>query len=121
MTALLARCCTGLSGFGSLSRAAAKAAGAKLRSMGLKPVARNWQARAEICATCPMRSVHKGVSYCGRPFLSLPVRDEVLDGCGCPTLAKAKHPDEHCPIDRRHQRAEQHAGGCTCKWCTAPR
>ncbi|HTL30136.1 MAG TPA: hypothetical protein VL282_12980, partial [Tepidisphaeraceae bacterium] len=56
--------------------------------------------------------------YCGKPFLKQMARDEVSEGCGCPTREKAQAPEEHCPIDPRHERAVQSNGSCTCKWCT---
>jgi hypothetical protein len=110
-------CCR--SGFARLSRAAAKAAGERLRRMGLLPVRHDWAARAETCERCPMRVIERGVSYCGRPFLEKPHRDESVDGCGCPTHAKARDPSEHCPVDPRFRPARQANGQCTCKWCAA--
>jgi hypothetical protein len=61
--------------------------------------------------------VRAGVSYCGTPFLDQPVRDEPIDGCGCPTRAKARDPDEHCPLDANHRAAVRDGSHCTCKWC----
>jgi hypothetical protein len=105
----------------SASRAMAKQAGARLRAMGLLREQTDWAARAEICERCPMRVVHKGISYCGKPFLELPNRDESKDGCGCPTRAKAKDPAEHCPITPRHLPSSRENGVCDCKWCHAAR
>jgi hypothetical protein len=104
--------------FRALSRAAAKNAAARLRNFGLKPLAENWAARATVCERCPLRVVHRGVSYCGKPFLKQVERDLTLEGCGCPTREKAQSPEEHCPIDPRHQPAQQSDHSCTCKWCT---
>jgi len=109
------RCCSGLA---ALSRGAAKAAKAKLRQVGVFREAGDWVRKATICETCPMRVVHAGTTYCGKPFLHLPVRDSAEDGCGCPTMPKAKDPTEHCPLDARHQPARTSAAGCDCKWCT---
>ena len=64
-----------------------------------------------------MRVIQCGKSYCGKPFLQLVNRDEALDGCGCPTLAKAKDPEEHCPVDPAFQASHIIDGRCTCKWC----
>src|SRR5690606_4151806 len=106
-------------GFVRLWRAAAKAAGARLRSMGAVRTHPRWAERASICERCPMRVIHRGVSYCGPPFLHKPDRDPVADGCGCPTVAKAKDPEEHCPINAHYQASSQTAEGCDCKWCRA--
>ena len=85
--------------------------------MGLLPAKVDWTARQQICATCPLLVVQRGVSYCGRPFLQKIDRDPAIDGCGCPTRAKAQDPKEHCPITPRH--LPSHAGemSCNCKWC----
>jgi hypothetical protein len=109
--------CSGCSRFRALSRAAAKSASARLRRLGLRSVATDWADRATICERCPLRVIHRGVSYCGKPFLKQVHRDEATDGCGCPTREKAKSPSEHCPIDPRHQPAQELNGRCNCKWC----
>ena len=64
-----------------------------------------------------LRVIQCGRSYCGKPFLQLPNRDDAVDGCGCPTIAKAKDGNEHCPIDVRHQPCKEVDGSCNCKWC----
>jgi hypothetical protein len=106
--------CTGNS-FRSITSAMAKAASARLRSIGAGKIAVDWERRAAICETCAMRVVRRGVSYCGTPFLQMVDRDPVADGCGCPTRDKAKSPQEHCPVDRRFGLPV--AGSCNCKWC----
>jgi hypothetical protein len=108
--------CTGNS-FRAISSAMAKAASARLRSLGAGRTAHNWAARAAICETCPMRVVRRGVSYCGTPFLQLIDRDPVQDGCGCPTRDKAMSPEEHCPVDRKFQLPLVGENGCNCRWC----
>ncbi len=107
--------------FAALSRAAAKSASSRLRSMGVLPVRVDWAARATVCERCPLRVVSTGVSYCGTPFLQHVDRDAALDGCGCPTVAKAKDPKEHCPMTPRHGAAQSGNGACDCKWCVARR
>jgi len=112
-------CCT--TTLANLSRAAAKSASARLRGLRPQLVAPDWSRRATICESCHMRSVVHGVSYCGRPFLQKVNRDLATDGCGCPTLEKAKSPREHCPIDRHFRPARtDDRGACNCKWCTMP-
>ena len=112
----MASCCeTG--GLAALSRAAAKAAAGRLRRLGLLPEAVDWARRAAVCETCPLRTIRNGVSYCGRPFLQMVDRDPAHHGCGCPTRAKAKSPDDHCPLDENNRPAQRTAEGCTCKWC----
>lgn len=112
-----ASCCTGM--LATLSRAAARAAGAKLRALGALGVHPDWARRAASCERCPLRVIRGGTTYCGRPFLDRPARTPHEEGCGCPTVAKAKDPGEHCPLDVRNRPAETTAGGgCTCKWCT---
>jgi hypothetical protein len=113
---LLTACCD-RSTWKRLSFAAANAAKAKLRGFGALPVHQDWSHRAAICETCPMRIVRRGVSYCGRPLLEQPVRDLAMDGCGCPTIAKAKSPGEHCPLTVRNQLVDLEAATCECKWC----
>jgi hypothetical protein len=103
--------------FAALSRAAAKSAAAKFRSLRLVPVRVNWPARASVCERCPMRVISGKVSYCGTPFLRKVVRDPQIDGCGCPTIAKAKDPKEHCPLNVRNEPARSVDGACDCKWC----
>ena len=104
--------------FRSISSAMAKAASARLRSLGARPTASDWAARAAICETCPMRVVRRNVSYCGTPFLQLIDRDPVQDGCGCPTRDKAMSPGEHCPVDRSFRLPVTGKIGCNCKWCS---
>lgn len=111
------RCCSGA--FASFSRAAAKSAASRLRQLGLLPQAVDWARRSAICETCHMRIIHKDITYCGQPFLEKITRDLAVDGCGCPTLAKAKDPAEHCPLDWTNHPARQLPDGCTCKWCHA--
>ncbi|MGN6725440.1 MAG: hypothetical protein ACTHLZ_05955 [Tepidisphaeraceae bacterium] len=100
-----------------LLRAAGKAVASRVRALGLLAEAPDWSARAEICERCPLRVTQGCTSYCGRPFLQLPDRDPVRDGCGCPTRAKAKDPKEHCPITLRHVAATREGAACDCKWC----
>lgn len=114
MRASFSSCC---SNFATLSRSAAKAAGARLRRLGLLADHTDWATRATICELCPLRTVYRGVSYCGKPFLHKIDRDEAIDGCGCPCQAKARSPQEHCPLDRRNRPATTGIDGCTCKWC----
>lgn len=102
---------------GAVSRAMAKSAASKFRSLGALPVYRDWASRATLCERCPLRIIHQGASYCGRPFLHHPRRDNSIDGCGCPTHAKAKAPNEHCPLDQLNRPARLDAARCTCKWC----
>ena len=109
-------CCRGA--FAALSRAAAKSGASRLRRLGLLPTRVDWVARATVCERCPMRVVSCGVSYCGTPFLRMPLRDPVTDGCGCPTREKARDAAEHCPIDGSHNEAATVDGTCTCKWCS---
>ncbi len=107
--------------FAAITRAAAKSGAARLRGIGLLSVRVDWVARASACERCPLRVVKCGVSYCGTPFLRMPLRDPVIDGCGCPTREKARDPQEHCPINVRHEAATHVDGACTCKWCTKNR
>ena len=109
--------CCGANRFASFSRAAAKSAAGRLRRLGILPEAVDWARRATVCETCHLRTIRNGVSYCGRPFLQQVARDPAEQGCGCPTRAKAKSPQEHCPLDRSHRPAVQSNGRCTCKWC----
>jgi hypothetical protein len=111
-------CCRG-NVFATLSRAAAKAASAKLRRLAVLPRKQDWSVRAAVCERCHMRVVHRGVSYCGQPLLRQIDRDPAVDGCGCPTREKAKDPAEHCPIDLKNLRTTQNNTACTCKWCAA--
>jgi hypothetical protein len=105
----------------AITRAAAKSATAKLRSLGAGSTHPKWVDRALACERCPLQRIVKGVSYCGEPFLRQIHRDDAVDGCGCPTRAKAKALDEHGPIDLRTFPAEIHDGQCTCKWCALER
>ncbi len=104
-------------GFASLSRAAAKAASARIRRLRDGESAAGWTLRAEACERCPMRKVYRNVSYCGSPFLRKPLRDPAEDGCGCPTIEKAKDRSEHCPLTVRHRPATRMGEVCDCKWC----
>ncbi|HMB95911.1 MAG TPA: hypothetical protein VKK61_07730 [Tepidisphaeraceae bacterium] len=101
-----------------LSRAAAKSAAARFRKIGLGQIHPDWSIRAQTCERCPMRQIHRGISYCGNPLLRRIHREPHLDGCGCPTLAKAQSPAEHCPINAYHDPARISLGQCNCKWCT---
>lgn len=109
-------CCRS-SAFAQLSRAAAKSLSAQFRRLGALSIHPHWQQRASVCEQCPKRVIHRQITYCGSPFFHQIDRDPVEDGCGCPTVDKSKAPDEHCPVDPRHQPAKQILGRCTCKWC----
>src|SRR5688572_25449731 len=113
---VLTTCCD-RSTWKRMGLAAAKATKAKLRGLGALSVDPEWSRRAAICETCPMRIVRRGISYCGRPLLEQPVRDLAIDGCGCPTIAKAKSPEEHCPLTVRNELVDLEAATCKCKWC----
>ncbi len=112
-------CCRS-SAFAVLSRAAAKSASSRLRRMGLLPIRHDWAARAGVCETCPLRVIHRGATYCGKPLLHQLHRDPI-DGCGCPISAKSRDPDEHCPVTARHLPAARTDDHCDCKWCVASR
>ncbi|CAN5536909.1 hypothetical protein BH09PLA1_BH09PLA1_07880 [soil metagenome] len=118
MMSVFTACCAG-STWKRLSVAAAKAARSRLRNLGTLRVDQNWPARAAVCESCPMRVIRRGVSYCGKPLLEQPVRDLASDGCGCPTVAKAKTPGEHCPLDSANVLVQTTASSCRCKWCAA--
>ena len=108
----------------TLARAAGKAATSRFRGAGWTPEYDQWAVRASICERCPLQVVKCGKSYCGQPLLRRIVRDPAIDGCGCPTIAKAKDPTEHCPITPRHEPTamkSEHRIGCDCKWCDATR
>ncbi|MFT3789064.1 MAG: hypothetical protein QM770_23300 [Tepidisphaeraceae bacterium] len=103
-----------------LVSAGVKRAESLFRSIGVGHEHPQWQARAEICSRCPLVVVKCGKSYCGRPFLNQVERDEPTEGCGCPVLAKAKDPREHCPRDL-HFDASSKTEDCDCMWCTTLR
>jgi hypothetical protein len=105
--------------FAALSRAAAKSAAAKLRGLGVMRIRADWSARATVCERCPLRVISGSTSYCGTPFLDMIDRRPAIDGCGCPTIAKAKDPQEHCPLNLRNQPATRSGGDCDCKWCAS--
>jgi hypothetical protein len=111
--------CCGTATFATLSRAAAKSAAGRLRRLGLLPEAVDWARRATVCETCHLRTIRNGVSYCGPPLLHQITRDTAQDGCGCPTRAKAKAPQEHCPLNRRNGAATRSGAACDCKWCVS--
>jgi hypothetical protein len=97
----------------------AKAASSRWRELRGHEPAVDWAAREEICARCPMQVINRGVSYCGTPFLRKIDRDPVTDGCGCPTRAKARSPQEHCPVNIRYELPVLDGNTCTCKWCSS--
>jgi hypothetical protein len=100
----------------SLGVAAAKAASARFRQIGLLPEAAEWQKRLATCSSCKLHVRKMGQSYCGRPFLHQIRRIPHVDGCGCPCIDKAKRPVEHCPLDALGRPARTD-GDCNCKWC----
>jgi hypothetical protein len=95
----------------------AKAAGARLRSIGALKSSVDWTTRAAICERCPLCVRRGGVSYCGTPLLQKVDRDPSADGCGCPTRDKAKSPLEHCPLTEQNRPASTIGEICNCKWC----
>jgi hypothetical protein len=99
----------------TLSRAAAKSAASTLRRAGGLSIHPHWSTRAEICERCPMRVLRRGITYCGDPLLEK-IDRHPQEGCGCPTLAKAKSPSEHCPLTLHYTPADTHI--CNCKWCS---
>ena len=106
-------------GLRELSRAAAKYAGARLRSAGQLAVYEGWRDRLTVCAECPLRTVVDGVAYCGRPVWQRDagaVSTQPELGCGCPITDKARDPAEHCPLAPGPTLA---SGGCDCRWCRA--
>ncbi|HZZ43964.1 MAG TPA: hypothetical protein VFE58_13590 [Tepidisphaeraceae bacterium] len=105
--------------FKSLSRAAAKYAGSKLRSAGLLPTSNQWLARTAICARCPLYTLREGRAFCGKPFPESITRPPT-EGCGCPLAAKARSPAEHCPLTPQyHPASDKPATPCDCKWCAS--
>jgi hypothetical protein len=117
---------------GSISRAAYKRSLALFRSFGATPTYPHWQARAEICARCPLAHTDGKTTTCGRPFLQQMGR-RPEDGCGCPVVEKAKDPAEHCPVDATLSptptptlsptptptSTSTSTAACNCKWCRA--
>jgi hypothetical protein len=76
-----------------------------------------WQDRMEICESCPLRVVKCGKSYCGKPLLQNIDREEHAEGCGCPTRAKARDPQAHCPRTRNYEPPTTTKQSCDCVWC----
>ena len=52
----------------ALSKAAAKAASARVRAIGLSRFDDQWTKKATICEGCPLRVVYRKTSYCGSRF-----------------------------------------------------
>lgn len=106
----------------TLARAGAKKAASLVRALGMTGVHPAWEARTQICVRCPIAtSTPKGL-FCGPPLLTqLNRRPE--QGCGCPVLAKAKDPEEHCPVDAGLTGVPDPRPTpptpCPCKWCRA--
>jgi len=113
---ILSTCCGNRSSFAALSRAAAKSASSRMRSMGLLSTRVDWSARTQVCARCPLMVLRNGKSYCGKPFLEKIDRDDVMDGCGCPIQPKAQDPTEHCPLSTSNRKSTT-GPNCDCKWC----
>src|SRR5688572_20204914 len=88
--------------------------------MGVGATAPDWARRAAACERCPLRVIRHDISYCGRPLLERVDRDVETEGCGCPTRAKAKSPEEHCPLALSNRPASLIDGRCNCKWCAPP-
>jgi len=80
-----------------------------------------WQERMEACERCPMRVVQCGKSYCGKPLLKQVEREEHLDGCGCPTRAKARDTQGHCPRTAGYAEPTTTKASCDCVWCSTLR
>ena len=55
--------------------------------------------RFGICNGCSLVFHEKQKMYCGQPFNGK-VRDEQLQGCGCPIDRKARLADEHCVLGK---------------------
>ena len=105
-----------------LSQAGVKRAQSVFRNVGIGREHPHWQARAEICARCPMCVVERHRAYCGKPFLKQIERDEATQGCGCPVIDKAKDPQEHCPRDLQFNASSHNdAHTCDCAWCVGLR
>jgi hypothetical protein len=101
--------------FAVLSRAAAKSAAARLRNLGVMRVSNDWRRRITVCRGCTLFTVVNGVPHCGKPLLTQ-LRRVSTQGCGCPVEAKARSPEEHCPITAAHVPSDSN-GACDCKWC----
>ena len=101
-------------GLRTWSRAAAKAASARLRDGGTLAVSPDARERLAVCRRCPLRVVHDGAEFCGKPLWQRDRGDE--PGCGCPLVDKARDPAEHCPLA-----AESAEPGFSraCRWCAA--
>jgi hypothetical protein len=108
-------------GLAAFAKAAAKSAAARLRRLGALPTHPDWPRRAEVCERCPLRGIRDQISYCGTPFLGKIVREPAMDGCGCPTIEKAKSQLEHCPLTPLNRPSIMGKGKgqerCDCKWC----
>lgn len=101
-----------------LSLAGVKRVRSVFRDVGVGRVHADWQERVDICSRCPLCVVDRKHAFCGKPFLSKIDREEATDGCGCPIVAKAKDPTEHCPRDRVYNPSTKDSA-CQCMWCTA--
>jgi len=119
LRSLVSRSCCPSPVWKSLSKAAARAAGARMRAVGVLRSADNWRTRLAICRTCLLRTVSNGVSLCGPPYLRQLHRTPA-DGCGCRCEDKAKRPAEHCPLTiQGRPLPTPHPAACTCQWCAA--
>lgn len=102
-----------------LTQAGVKRLGSVFRSGGMLSEHPEWKERLEICSRCPLSVVEKKHVYCGKPFLRQINRHEPTEGCGCPILAKAKDPAEHCPRNRLFDASTKtDADTCDCTWCS---
>ncbi len=103
-----------------LSMAGVKRLRSVFRDAGVGREHPDWKMRADVCVRCPLCIIEGKSAYCGKPFLRHIDRDEATEGCGCPIVAKAKDPAEHCPRDRVFNPSSKDAA-CDCMWCIAQR
>lgn len=109
----------GMSALAVLSSAALKKTAAIFRSLGAAAQYPDWQGRTEVCARCPIAQREGRQVYCGKPLLHQIERRAEM-GCGCPVVAKAQDPAEHCPVTEQLVEAVGREP-CGCKWCVAAR
>ena len=105
-----------------LTSAAIKKTASLFRSFGGSSFHPDWEARASVCARCPIAHRHGKHLYCGKPLIHQPVRPPEA-GCGCPIIAKAQDPAEHCPLTAQYLPTDlpTDTTSCPCQWCAAAR
>jgi hypothetical protein len=64
------------------------------------PLTEEQKKRAEICASCPLKSYHKTLTIIDKDFETKEVKGYTCDECSCYLPSKIRVDEESCPLGK---------------------